>query len=827
MRSTLSPPMLSRHRPLFALLCAALLVSAVLYAVVGLVIPTGAPPSLEPSAPPVPALTHRLLLVIVDGLRWDVATDPARMPNFSRAVREETGGQLMAGRVSMTTSAIMTIGTGQRGSLEQIVRNINPTPPPFDSWLRSAKQAGLSVMSVGDPAWVEMYGKYLVTYRKDPEGVAIDVDFNPTTFRDARELLAKRPDALIVHFVTPDHQGHAHSIPSTRYANHIRGFDRDLFAFFDELEPDWTVVVAGDHGAADSGTHGADTLIQRRTVVFARGPGIVRGVKHSGPIDQADLAGTLAVLLGLPTPVHSRGHVLTEWLDLSPTERAELACSDARRATNLARSLGMTDVAAEVGTLAGSCEKSADALAVARHAVSIVDTAIERQTGLGSPLTPPLVLLLAVLGIVGGVIAAGRPPRATVIACVAIGVLGVGMTWGVERLPGGAPNKARVLFYILGNLPALAALAAPGRFGRFLETHSKVAPALLPGFLVATYTTGAQAESYVAVAVGGLLLVLVGGFDSARPTLRSASRVLGSPHLALLLGLTVLLYSAGTRETDVYPIWLRRDPWLVLSAACAAIGLGVAVLTARSRHRRRYEIAIGAGILIIGALVARRFVPPWPGRAVLAVALVTAAIAALRGQRLLALLSGMFAYAWISRDAEIIAVVATLLVADGVGAALARHRAQTHSGGEPLGLSQTLLVTTFLFGLAFVQRIGIQGALDIGAMDWGVAGFGDPHVPAWLVGGALGTKYALGLWLVLGAFLSEVGAPNAQRVAPALFIAFLARATVLAVMFLTCGSSFWTGLRVLGDLPFAMLWSIAAGLAWLALRYSASLSSSS
>ncbi|MFO0571569.1 MAG: alkaline phosphatase family protein [Polyangiaceae bacterium] len=630
-----------------------------------------------------------------------------------------------------------------------------PEPLPFDSWLGYAKERGLSVMSVGDPAWREMYAHFGLP-RVDPQGVAIDVDFNPITFRDARELLRTNPDVLIVHFVTPDHQAHAHSVPSAAYANHIRGFDRDLFGFLKELGPEWTLVVAGDHGAADSGTHGADTDPAAQRGVRA-GTRIVRGAKSPGPIDQADLAGTLATLLGLPLPVHSRGHLLVQWLDTSPSVRAKIACSDARRATDLAHSLGLADVAVKAGSLAGHCEQSPAALVAAKSAVALVDHEIEGQTGLGSAAVPPLIALLSLLGLATALLATGSVQKRAVLACVLVGVLGVGLTWGVERLPGTLPNTTRLLLFSAGNLPALLALLWPGRFGAFLEGHRAIAAALLPGFLLATYTTNAQPEAYVAVAVAALLFVLVGGLEPSRPTLLSAKRVLSWPHLGLMLGLIAVLYLSGTRTSELYPAWFRRDPRVVLGVAGALIWLAVGVLTGRSSQRRRYEVAAVAAVVIVAALFARRFIPPWPGRIAIVVALSAAGIAALRGQRLLALLAGLFAYTWISRDAEIIAIVATLLVADGVGAALARHRARDGRGADPLPLSQTLLVTAFLFGLVFVQRVGIQGALDFGAMDWGVAGFGDPHVPAWIVGSALGLKYALGLWLLLGAFLSSSG----------------------------------------------------------------------
>src|SRR5258705_8045584 len=147
----------ARARPLVALAGVLAMSAAIVFGVLGLLVPSHEAPRLVEKPAAAPALTQHLLFVIVDGVRYDVATDPARMPLFSRAMREEASGELWAGRVSMTTSAILTIATGQRATFEQIVFNAFPHPPPYDSWLAEAKHAGLSVMCAGDPAWTKMF----------------------------------------------------------------------------------------------------------------------------------------------------------------------------------------------------------------------------------------------------------------------------------------------------------------------------------------------------------------------------------------------------------------------------------------------------------------------------------------------------------------------------------------------------------------------------------------------------------------------------------------------------------------------------------------------
>jgi Type I phosphodiesterase / nucleotide pyrophosphatase len=800
----------ARHWPVVALIGVLAFVAVLLSAVFGVVIPPPEPPAMPAGAPLAPAFTKHFLLVVVDGLRFDVASDPARMPHFSRALREDTGGELRAGRVSMTTSAVLAVGTGQRGQFEQIVKNVKPSPTPYDSWLEEAKAAGLSVMTVGDPAWVDMYGKSIDVHRLDPEGVAIDVDFNPETFRSARELLAKHPDVFVVHFVTPDHQAHAHTVPSKKYAEHIHGFDADLFRFLSEVPRDYTVVAIGDHGAADSGTHGADVPIQRKTVVFAYGPGIARGVHQSGAIDQVDLADTISVLLGLPPPRESRGHVLAAWLDAPTQARTRIACTDAIRSVDYARALGFTALAGELDTDVGACKSPAVALRVSRR----VDAAIAAEGGFSSPWIAPLVALLGALALGTALLLLGRAASPAALAVTVVCACGVFLTWGVERLSGEWPLRVRIMLFVLGNVPALVLLVLPDRALRFARRWPALAPALVPGILVATYTTDAQPEAWVALLIAGTLFALRGGLTAdparARP---------GALDLLLFAACMALLFFPGTRESEIYPSFIRNAPKLTLGVALGLLALTQIVLALRAPWQRRLALGAAFALAAVLSLVLRRFAPPLLGRSAIVVLSLATVAFALRRQPAVALSLGVVSYAWISRDAEIIAFSSSILLAHGVGHALARQRERRGRSGVPLSLPNALLTATFLFGVVFVQRVGLHGAIDFGAMDWGVAGFGDPHVSAWVVGTALGLKYALAAMLVVAAFGSALGPAASEGVLAAAFLVFLARGAVLAAMFLLSGQSFWTGLRVMGDLPFALIWALTVALSAVALRY--------
>jgi len=481
------------------------------------------------------------------------------------------------------------------------------------------------------------------------------------------------------------------------------------------------------------------------------------------------------------------------------------------------------------GETSFSCDPSQPdaAIAAARAHVESVDRAIEAESGLGSALVPYLIVASLALGVLVVLIALGFGALKGMLAAITIGAVGVGLTWGVERLPGTTPMTARLVLFVLGNVPALLLLVAPAKMGLLAQRARFVAPAIVPGFLIATYTTSAQPESWVAIIVCGLLLVLLGGLAPERPTLLHATRMLHPVHGALFAVGLAALFFAGTRTTDIYPAWLRSNEPLMMAFAITLLALTSVSLFARANPPRWLMWAVVTATGLGAALVLRRHVPPLPGRALVIVSVVVGAYLAVKDRRLHALIAGLFTYCWISRDQELLTLAPTLLVADAAGAAFARHRIARGTQGSPLRLPDLLLCTAFLFGLVFVQRIGIQGAIDFGAMDWGAASFGDVHVSPWTVGAGIATKYALALVLALGAFASELGPKVAEQVLCAAFVAFVARSVLLVVMFLVAGGSFWTGLRLLGDMPMALTWAVATGLAWIASRYVSLVSSSS
>ena len=800
---------MSRRWLVFAV--GALYVLGVVFASLSLLKPR-MPPPLPKAAVAHAALTQHLLFVIVDGLRYDIATDPVLMPRFSAAMKQHRSADIMAGPVSMTSSAVQSFASGQRGRLEQVARNINPDPPPFQSWMQNARDSGLRVALVGDRTWSAAYGSHFDEQRLDPPGVAIDVDYNAQTFKDGREILAHAPNAFVLHFVTPDHQGHAYGVRSAKYRAHIASFDRMLFELLAEVGPEWTVLVTSDHGANDAGDHGGDVLIHRRSPIFAYGPGIAPPTQPSPRLDQVDVAGTLTALLGVPAPCHSQGHLLVDWLALSDAERAALAGNDVERALRFAGVLD-PDAAAELtGRLRGlRSQLGADPARFVQEARSLsheADELLKSQQGISSPRAWWFLAAITLSAALIAWLLVGPLSPTLAGLCVLAAVVSVALTALVEKLPGAWPKLTPALLFGLLNLPTLLLLLKSEAFVRLLDRLRGNAAALVPGILAVTYPRNLQP---VAFAVSLIVpLVILGSGSLERWGIAGAADAgrTRKVDLCLLALWAIALFPAGWFPDGLPSMSVSRHTGVLLLVDLALVATLLWELVRRAPAAAKSTLVLGLAVL--ASFVLRRFAPVWLGRPALIGLPLLAAWLFYRGRAQQALLCLLAGYAWVSRDIEMPTVVAALGLVSLVG----RRSASLVKSSAAPGRALTLLA--FWFTLAFVLRLGVSGGVDPTHLDLAAGAFGDPTVSATWIGFAVIWKNLIVFTLLGALFLGSFEASVASKLARGFAVIFACRAAVLLAMMQFSQGSFWTSMRVIGELPYVMMFFAAAGAAWFA-----------
>ncbi|MEV6398892.1 alkaline phosphatase family protein [Streptomyces sp. NPDC051907] len=121
-------------------------------------------------------------------------------------------------------------------------------------------------------------------------------------------LRAQNPDVLFVYLGNTDAVAHS-SGTGQRYLDAIAVQDGYLGRFLAAIKARpsyaaerWTIIVTTDHGHANAGGHGGNSIEERRTFVLAQGPGIAAGAR---PADTrlVDVAATVYRQLGIvPDP---------------------------------------------------------------------------------------------------------------------------------------------------------------------------------------------------------------------------------------------------------------------------------------------------------------------------------------------------------------------------------------------------------------------------------------------------------------------------------------------------------------------------------------------
>ncbi len=297
----------------------------------------GAAISQEPSA-------GRLVLVLVDGLRVDTATDPEVMPTLDR-LRDEGAFRVLHSRApSYSAPGWAVLGTGAWPELNGgEVMNPEGTDPlrwQQDHIFAAAKDAGLRAGISGNDWWRSMLPPQ--TWSESHFTLGEDTAADDAVVTNAMTWLEEdRVDLLLVDLNGVDHAGHTQGGPDGEsWKVAARAADAQIAQLADllDLTRD-TLMVVSDHGHIGPGGHGGtEPEVVTEPLLTVGGP-VVAG--DYADADQVDVAPTVATILGTRLPAASQGRPLTDMLgDEPPGLAAALTAQQQQLALAHARALG-------------------------------------------------------------------------------------------------------------------------------------------------------------------------------------------------------------------------------------------------------------------------------------------------------------------------------------------------------------------------------------------------------------------------------------------------------------------------------------------------------
>ncbi|XP_078223894.1 GPI ethanolamine phosphate transferase 2, catalytic subunit isoform X3 [Callithrix jacchus] len=292
------------------------------------------PPAPEPSAGASsnwttlpPPLFGKVVIVLIDALRDDFVFGSKGvkfMPYTTYLVEKGASHSFVAEAKppTVTMPRIKALMTGSLPGFVDVLRNLNSPALLEDSVIRQAKAAGKRIIFYGDETWVKLFPKHFVEYDGTTSFFVSDyteVDNNVTRHLD-KVLKRGDWDMLILHYLGLDHIGHISGPSSPLIGRKLSEMDSVLMKIHTsllskerEVALPSLLVLCGDHGMSETGSHGASSMEEVNTPLilissaFERKPGDVR---HPTRVQQTDVAATLAIALGLPIPKDSVGSLL-------------------------------------------------------------------------------------------------------------------------------------------------------------------------------------------------------------------------------------------------------------------------------------------------------------------------------------------------------------------------------------------------------------------------------------------------------------------------------------------------------------------------------------
>ncbi|XP_042528704.1 GPI ethanolamine phosphate transferase 2 isoform X3 [Dipodomys spectabilis] len=292
------------------------------------------PPAPEPAAGTSsnwtklpPPLFSKAVIMLIDALRDDFVfgSKGVKYMPYTTYLMEKGASHSFVAKAeppTVTMPRIKALMTGSLPGFVDVIRNLNSPALLEDNVIRQAKAAGKRIIFYGDETWVKLFPKHFMEYDGTTSFFVSDyteVDNNVTRHLD-RVLKRGDWDILILHYLGLDHIGHISGPNSPLIGHKLSEMDSILMKIHtsllskerETLSPN-LLVLCGDHGMSETGSHGASSTEEVSTPLllissaFERRPGEIRHTKH---VQQTDLAATLATGLGLPIPKDSVGSLL-------------------------------------------------------------------------------------------------------------------------------------------------------------------------------------------------------------------------------------------------------------------------------------------------------------------------------------------------------------------------------------------------------------------------------------------------------------------------------------------------------------------------------------
>jgi hypothetical protein len=256
-------------------------------------------------------LTSQVVLIVVDGLRLDVSQT---MTNVNALRVKGANRVLRVGMPSFSATSWATIGTGAWVEQHGQVLNRNLRPMPLASIFTTVQHKGLKSAASGAAGWAVLTQDW-TEFKEVVAGHGFHVAYPPFV-----EL-----ESNLKRFLSSGHQLILiHNDWSRNVENLMPAADDYIGKLTSHIDLNsTTLLLVSSHGQSERGENGGNEDAILNVPFIAAGKGVKAGAYVTATL--ADIAPTLAVLLGASFPTDNQGDALFDMLDMPDDAKAKRA----------------------------------------------------------------------------------------------------------------------------------------------------------------------------------------------------------------------------------------------------------------------------------------------------------------------------------------------------------------------------------------------------------------------------------------------------------------------------------------------------------------------
>lgn len=294
--------------------------------------------SLNPKHLYTPKLS-KLVLIVIDALRADfILGDNIQFMPFLSDLHDKGLACTYLARAhtpTVTLPRIKALVTGNVPGFADVIFNLGSPQINEDNILDQLATHGHKIVFYGDDTWLKLFPKKFVRSEGTTSFFVNDfkeVDNNVTRHLNF-ELNQTDWSVMILHYLGLDHIGHVSGPRSLLVPEKLREMDDVIKKIHQQfIEKNTAIIVCGDHGMSDSGSHGGSSKAEVEIPLTFMMEGCKPDLKSDFSNHlQIDLAPTMAVLMGVPIPSNNLGSILPGALgNFEHTQKLYAAYANAR-----------------------------------------------------------------------------------------------------------------------------------------------------------------------------------------------------------------------------------------------------------------------------------------------------------------------------------------------------------------------------------------------------------------------------------------------------------------------------------------------------------------